>query len=80
MTIRHASDHRIVALVEIASPGNKDRERSVSDFVDKAIAALRQGYHLLSIDLFPPGPFDPDGLHEAGWLDFTGERYEPRCE
>jgi len=76
VTIRHASDHRIVALVEIA----KDRERSVSDFVDKAIAALRQGYHLLLIDLLPPGPFDPDGLHGSVWSDLYAQRYEPPPE
>jgi hypothetical protein len=80
VTIRHASDHRIVAIIEIASPGNKDREQSVRDFVDKAVAAMQHGYHLLLIDLLPPGPFDPDGLHGAVWLDFTGERYEPPAE
>jgi len=80
VTIRHASDHRIVALVEIASPGNKDRERSVSDFVDKAVAALQHAYHLLLIDLLPPGPFDPDGLHGAVWSHLYAQRYEPPPE
>jgi len=80
VTIRHASGHRIVALVEMASPGNKDRERSVSDFVDKAVAALKHGYHLLLIDLLPPGSFDADGLHGAVWSDLYAQRYEPPPE
>ncbi len=35
LTIRHVSDHRIVALLEIVSPGNKDRASCVEDFAQK---------------------------------------------
>ena len=76
LTVRHSSDHRIVALIEIVSSGNKDRERSVRDFVDKAVAAMQHAYHLLLIDLFPPGPFDPAGLHGAIWTEIAGQPYE----
>jgi len=55
LVIRHASGDRIVALLEIVSPGNKDRRFSLDRFVDKAVSALRQNYHLLIVDLFPPG-------------------------
>ena len=37
LTIRHASGHRVVALVEILSPANKDRPRSVEDFAQGGI-------------------------------------------
>jgi len=37
--------------------------------VEKATSALRQGYHLLVIDLFPPGPHDPRGPHGALWTE-----------
>jgi hypothetical protein len=67
LAIRHVSDHRLVAMIEIISPGNKDRVASVAEFVDKARAALRAGCHLLVIDLFPPGNHDPSGMHEAIW-------------
>jgi len=68
-------------MIEIASPANKDRARSVRDFVDKAYHALRGGVHLLLIDLFPPGPFDPQGLHGAIWRDLGGEhQYEPPAD
>jgi hypothetical protein len=72
ITIRHRSGDEVVALIEIVSPANKDRERSVREFVDKAYASLTAGLHLLLIELFPPGKFDPLGIHGAIWLDFAG--------
>jgi hypothetical protein len=63
LAIRHVSGHRLVALVEILSPGNKDRPSHVEEFVDKAESALNVGVHLLLVDLLPPGPHDPYGMH-----------------
>jgi hypothetical protein len=65
LAIRHVSGHRLIALIEIASPANKDRPGHVEDFVAKAVSALDVGVHLLLVDLFPPGPHDPSGLHGA---------------
>src|SRR5713226_2976432 len=59
LTVRHTSGHRIVALLEILSPANKDRASSLNDFVKKAHSALHYGCHLLVIDLCPPGLHDP---------------------
>jgi hypothetical protein len=70
LTIRHISRHRIVALVEIVSRSNKDRDEHVAQFVGKAEDALRHGIHLLLIDLFPPGARDPNGVHSALWEAF----------
>jgi hypothetical protein len=75
LTIRHASGHRIVAFLEIVSPGNKDRTSSVQDLVNKVDAALMQGIHVLTVDLFPPGRFDPQGLHGAVWTRYGTEEY-----
>ena len=72
LVIRHASGDRIVALLEIVSPGNKDRKFSLDRFVDKAVSALRRGYHLLIVDLFPPGRHDLDGIHAAIWAAIDG--------
>ncbi len=72
LLIRHATGDRIVALLEIVSPGNKDRRRSLDRFVNKATSALRQGYHLLIVDLFPPGPDDRQGIHGAVWAEVDG--------
>jgi hypothetical protein len=63
LAIRHVSGHRLIALIEVVSPGNKDRARHIEELVDKAVAALERGVHLLLVDLFPPGPRDPSGIH-----------------
>jgi hypothetical protein len=72
IAIRHVSGHRVVALVEIVSPANKDRKSHVSAFVNKMVAALQLGIHVLLIDLFPPGKHDPNGMHGAVW-----DRFDP---
>jgi hypothetical protein len=65
LAIRHVSGHRLVALLEIISPSNKDRARHVDEFAAKAVDALQAGVHLLLVDLFPPGTHDPYGMHGA---------------
>jgi hypothetical protein len=65
LAIRHVSGHRLVALVEIVSPANKDRPRHVEDFTRKAVDALDAGVHLLLVDDLPPGPHDAQGMHGA---------------
>jgi hypothetical protein len=63
LAIRHVSGHRLVAILEIVSPANKDRAQSVRDLAAKAADALDVGVHVLLVDLFPPGPWDPQGMH-----------------
>ena len=63
LAIRHVSGHRLVAVLEILSPANKDRQRTVEDFAAKAFDTLNAHVHLLMVDLFPPGPNDPQGMH-----------------
>lgn len=69
LVIRHASDDRVIALLEIVSPGNKASRHALRSFVEKATEALYRGYHLLLLDLFPPGPRDPQGIHGAVWAE-----------
>jgi hypothetical protein len=77
LVVRRQTDHRIVALVEIVSPGNKDRPRSVTEFVDKVYDALEHGCNLLVIDLLPPGRHDSEGMPFAVWEKFDPEHEEP---
>lgn len=74
IVIHHRSDHRILALIEIVSAGNKASDFAIQSFIDKSLAALRQGVHLLILDLHPPGPRDP---HGAIWEPSTGQTYTP---
>jgi len=63
VAIRHVSGHRLVALLEILSPANKDRASHVANFAAKAVEALDMGVNLLIVDLFPPGAHDAYGIH-----------------
>jgi hypothetical protein len=76
LVIRHTSGDRVVALIEIISPGNKAAQYPFRSLLEKAIAALEQGIHLLLIDLFPPTPRDPRGLHSALWEELGGEPFQ----
>jgi hypothetical protein len=67
VAIRHASDDRIVAIVEVVSPGNKSSQHRLDAFVRKACSLLRQGIHLLVLDLHLPTRRGPDGIHGAIW-------------
>jgi hypothetical protein len=58
---------RTIAVIEIVSPGNKDSRAALRDLVEKVIDFLRVGIHVLVIDLFPPTPRDPLGIHKAIW-------------
>jgi len=67
LVVRHVSGHKIVATIEVVSPGNKSSEQGIQDFVHKAWDMLASGVHLMVIDLFPPGPRDPQGIHSLIW-------------
>ncbi len=73
VTIRHVSEHRIVAVLEIVSPGNKSSRSAMTDFVRKAQDLLAAGVHLTVVDLFPPTPRDPEGIHPLVWGEDEGE-------
>jgi hypothetical protein len=76
LAIRHVSGHRLIALLEIVSPANKDRLESIEDLVAKTVEALELGVHVLLIDLLPPGRHDPRGLHGAIWNQFDETPYD----
>jgi len=65
LVIRHVSDHQIIALIEIVSPGNKSSQHAFDQFLTKVLSALDQGINVLLIDLHPPTRRDPRGLHAA---------------
>ncbi|MCY2990685.1 MAG: DUF4058 family protein [Planctomycetota bacterium] len=66
---------RIVAVIEIVSPGNKDSRAALRDFVEKTIDFLRAGIHVLIVDLFPPTPRDSCGIHKAIWDEIEEEDF-----
>ena len=77
VAVRHVSGDRLVAIVEIVSPGNKSSRKGIAAFVAKAAEFLDRGIHLLIVDLHPPGPRDPQGIHSVIWEEVAGEPYTP---
>jgi hypothetical protein len=75
VAVRHISDDRVVAVVEVVSPGNKSSEEAFRQFVGKAADLLDRGVHLLLIDLFPPTARDPEGIHGAIWTEIEDDLY-----
>jgi hypothetical protein len=75
VVIRHASGDRVVALIEILSPGNKASIGQLEALIRKLSSALNHGIHLLVVDLFPPGTNDPRGVHAAFWRFGQGAEF-----
>lgn len=75
IVVRHRLG-QVVAVIEIISPGNKSSTGALRSVVDKAYELLRQGIHLLVVDLFPPTPRDPQGIHKAIWEEICDEPFE----
>ena len=76
IAIRHASGDQVVAVLEVLSPGNKATRHALRSFVEKALELLDAGIHLLLVDLFPPGPRDPQGIHAAIWSEIEGNDFQ----
>ena len=77
LIIRHLSRHRVVAFLEIVSRGNKASSYPFDLPVTKIAAALAQGIHVLVVDLDPPTPRDPNGIHAAIWEAIHAGTFQP---
>jgi hypothetical protein len=80
IVVRHVSGDRIVAMIEIVSPGNKSNRHAFRAFVDKACELLEHRIHLLIVDPFPPGPRDPHGIHAAIWEQVEDDTFRPPAD
>lgn len=76
----HHGPGRVVAMIEVVSPGNKDSKHAIASFVAKAVDFIRNGIHFLVIDPFPPGPRDPNGIAQAIWDQLVGDPLATRPE
>ena len=75
ITIRHPLG-RVICVIKIVSPGNKGSRSALRSFVEKTVDFLRHGVHLLVVDLFPPSPRDPQGIHKAIWDEIQDQPFE----
>lgn len=55
VVIRHSLG-KVVAVIELVFPGNKESRHALRSFVEKAVDLLYDNANLLIIDPFPPGP------------------------
>jgi hypothetical protein len=62
-------------MIEVLSAGNKSNPHAIRSFLDKAVAALHAGVHLVLIDVHPPGPRDPQGVHGAVLSEIGTQEY-----
>ena len=75
ITIRNVSGDRIIAMIEIVSPGNKSTRHAIAAFIDKACELLEHRVHLMIVDPFPPTPRDPNGVHAAIWQEIEDDSF-----
>jgi len=74
VVVRHVSDDRIIALVEIISPGNKAGRNAFRDLIAKVDELIRAQVNVMLIDLLPRTRQDPRGIHAAVWETVTDDR------
>jgi hypothetical protein len=72
----HSGLGNIVAVIEIVSPGNKKTKSALRSFTRKSGRLIRKGIHLLVIDPFPPGRYDPEGIHPPIWRHLTDTEFK----
>jgi hypothetical protein len=76
VAVRHKTGDRVVALIEIVSPNNKSSRAAIRSFAEKLTVFISDGIHLLVLDVFPPGPRDPHGVHPLIWGPFNSAPFE----
>ncbi|HTN01765.1 MAG TPA: DUF4058 family protein [Planctomycetaceae bacterium] len=80
VVVRHVSGDRMVAVLEIVSPGNKSTRDAFRAFVNKACELLEHRIHRLLIDPFPPTKRDPEGIHAAIWGEVSDNLFQPPAD
>jgi hypothetical protein len=76
VTVRTARGNRVVAVIEIVSPGNKSSQFAIDNFLKKSLDLIREGIHLLVVDLFPPTSRDPQGIHGLIWAGIESKPFQ----
>ncbi|MCU0703036.1 MAG: DUF4058 family protein [Fimbriiglobus sp.] len=71
IAVRHVSGDRVVAVLEIVSPGNKAADYPLETFIRKACDFR---------DPFPPGPRDPNSVHPLIWREFSADPFRLPAE
>jgi Protein of unknown function (DUF4058) len=74
VVVRHVSDDRVMALIEIISPGNKSSGNAFKELKNKVIELQRADVNVMLIDLLPRTTRDPRGIHATIWESIAETR------
>jgi hypothetical protein len=77
VAVHHVSGDRVVAMVEVVSPGNKSTRHALEQFVRKVAELVNGRVQLLILDVLPPGRHDASGIHSAIWEYIAGQEFAP---
>jgi len=75
LVVRRGPEHRVVALIELVSPGMKRNSRRLSLFVQKILNVISSNINVLIVDPFPPGRSDLNGIHGAVWTSLENDEF-----
>jgi len=75
LAVRDSHD-KLVAMIEILSPGHKECNQLLKAFVEQMHKLRNRGVNLLIIDLFPPTSIAPHGIHKAIWDQIHHEPFD----
>ncbi|MBY0458234.1 MAG: DUF4058 family protein [Gemmataceae bacterium] len=67
---------KVVTVIELVSPGNKDTVNALRAFTTKLAEFLYHGVNVVVIDPFPPSDRDPHGMHKAIWDHIKEEPFD----
>ncbi len=59
------SEDRVIAVLELVSPGNKDSTRAYKNFIGKLLEFIECSVHVLVVDPFPVWPTAPQTVFDA---------------
>lgn len=69
IAIRHTENRRLIAVIEVVSPSNRNGRRARNEFLRKSLAFLSAGVHVAIIDPFPT---DATRFPRRLWKELTG--------
>jgi hypothetical protein len=76
IVVGRSGDDGVIARIEVVPPGIKSSRHGLRTFRDQVVEMLHAGIHLLIVDLFPLGPCDFQGIHEAIWDRVSDSDFE----
>jgi hypothetical protein len=72
IAIHAGDDDRIVSLISIVSPGNKESSRGIRRYLSQLVRYLERGAHLLVVDPLPPTSAVPIAVHRLVRKKWSG--------